>query len=157
MSLEIDSDCIIKVKTPSRHTSTGSRPETSSRATSSAGENDSSADVVSYRYGGFAPDDDVLVERQDINLEGFEKGRKQSTAPSRYKARSNSFHASTCLTFRFHSLSPRSRRFTQRHHRILSSPIDRTRKRFRMKTYPKVPKAGSRKTCFHSHWIRLVH
>ena len=86
LSSEVDSD--INLSTPTRPTARplstrGSQPESSSRATSSGEIDATSADAVHYEYGGFATDDDGLVERYDV------KPEKKLPAASRYKVRSN--------------------------------------------------------------------
>jgi hypothetical protein len=86
VSSEIDGDSV-NLNTPSRHTSTGSRPDPSSRATSSG---EIEAGAVSYEYGGFAPNDEGLVETQED---------VKPKVASRYKVRSNSFLTSARLTF----------------------------------------------------------
>ena len=86
LSSEVDSD--INLNTPTRPTARplstrGSQPESSSCATSSGEIDATSADAVHYEYGGFATDDDGLVERYDV------KPEKKLPAASRYKVRSN--------------------------------------------------------------------
>ena len=88
---EIDSDSVTHhtLSQPGSHVD-----QPSSCATSS------DADAVSYRYGGFVPDDDSegLVEMHDVKLEVVGPEKKMA---SRYKVCriQSSFNAGTCLTF----------------------------------------------------------
>ena len=62
------------------------------------------------------------------------------------------------LTFCSDSLSPRSRRFTQRHHhRPNSFPTSTRGKRYHLKTSPRVQRIISRRKSSPLHWIWQVH